>query len=362
MTTTRTTTPGGEPTGLIPGPTRAASILGLGYFLPEETITNADLSKIVDTSDEWITARTGIRSRRRADAAHATSDLAAAAARAALADAGLAAGDIDMVLLATATPDSPVPATACRVQRMLGATSAAALDLNAGCSGFLYGLHMADSLVASGAAGRVLVIGAEILTRVTDYTDRRTCVLFGDGAGACVVGAESDGDGDAGAGSSGTSRRFEILRSIVGCDGEHADMIEIPGGGSRSPASERTVAEGEHFLRLDGRRVFKQAVRRMVESAQQALDERGMTADGVDWLIPHQANERILTAVAEQLAIPVPRVVVDVAESGNTSAASVPIALGKARDTGAFEPGQHIVLVAFGAGLTWACQLIRVAG
>lgn len=354
MTTTPTTQP--APANRTTASPRA-TIAGLGYFLPESIITNEDLSKIVDTSDEWITTRTGIRTRRRADDTHATSDLGLAAAKGALEDAGLAPGDLDLILLATATPDTPVPATACRIQEMLGARDAGAMDLNAGCSGFLYGLHTASAFVNAGVASRVLVIGAEVLTRVTDYTDRRTCVLFGDGAGACIITPTADTPSPPNA-----HIGFEILSSTIGSDGAHTDLIEIPSGGSRSPASARTVADREHFIRLDGRRVFKHAVRRMVDSAKQCLHAAGLSTDQVSWVIPHQANQRILTAVAEQLDIPVPRVVVDVTESGNTSAASVPIALGKARDTGAFEPGQFVILVAFGAGLTWACQLIRVTG
>lgn len=352
----------GSAGGVVDDRASGAAISGLGFFLPEETITNADLARIVDTSDEWITTRTGIRSRRKADASHAASDLGAAAARAALADARVSASELDLILVATATPDTPVPATACRVQEMIGAAGAGAMDINAGCSGFLYGLHTANAFVKSGAASRVLVIGAEVLTRVTDYTDRRTCVLFGDGAGACVVTRASASVGAVPGHAGSAAGGFEILHSVIGSDGAHTDLIEIPSGGSRSPASAQTVADKEHFIRLDGRRVFKQAVRRMVESAKQTLDACGLPASEVSWVIPHQANERILTAVAEQLGVPVPRVVMDVAESGNTSAASVPIALGKARECGAFEPGQHVILVAFGAGLTWSCQLVRVTG
>ena len=326
---------------------RTSAIAGFGSFLPLETITNRDLAAIVDTSDEWITSRTGIRSRRRADAADATSDLALKAARAALADAGMEPGQLEFVIVATATPDSPVPATACRVQELLGADQAAGMDINAGCSGFLYGIHTADSLVRAGAAANVLVIGAEILTRVTDYTDRRTCVLFGDGAGACVVAAQGP---------------MQVLYSGVGVDGTQRDLIKIPAGGSRSPASAETIAGRGHYLQLDGPRVFRQAVRRMVQAAEQGLAKTGLRAEDVSWVIPHQANERILTAVAEQLGIPVPRVVMDIAETGNTSAASVPIAMTRARDAGAFEPGQLVMLLAFGAGLTWACQLLRVQG
>lgn len=342
-------TPGRDPRTKLDGQGRArrarSAISGLGYFLPEETITNSDLAALVDTSDEWITSRTGIRSRRRASATDATSDLSTRAARAALDDAGIGTEDIDFILIATATPDSPVPATACRVQELLGAHRAAAMDLNAGCSGFLYGLHTARALVCSGSAKNVLVVGADILTRITDYSDRRTCVLFGDGAGACVVSSKG---------------MMDVVYSSVGSDGTQSDLIHIPAGGSRVPTSAQTVTDRQHYLQLDGKRVFRQAVRRMVEAANKALAATGLSADEVSWVIPHQANERIIAAVGEQLGIPVPRVVMDVAETGNTSAASVPIAMSRARNARAFEPGQLVLLLAFGAGLTWACQLLRV--
>lgn len=324
--------------------TRTASIAGLGHYLPHETISNRDLETLVDTSDDWITTRTGIQSRRRAAVSQATSDLAIEAARRALADAEIEADAIDLVLLATATPDAPVPATASIVQNALGITNAGAMDLNAGCSGFLYGLHTANAFIRAGAAQRILLIGSETLTRVTDYTDRRTCVLFGDGAGACVIAPGG---------------QMDVLYSGIGSDGSQADLICIPAGGSRSPASAETIAGHKHFLQLDGGRVFKQAVRRMVQAAQDALKATGLSASDISWVIPHQANERILTAVGEQIGIAVPKVVIDVAETGNTSAASVPIALDRAREAGHFQDGQLIMLVAFGAGLTWACQILR---
>ncbi len=322
------------------------SILGLGHYLPVDTITNLDLASLVDTSDEWITSRTGIHSRHRAGVAEATSDLAIIASRRALADAQLDPGQIDLVILATATPDAPVPATASTVQHALRADRAGAMDLNAGCSGFLYGLHTAEAFIRSGSAEHVLLIGADTLTRVTDYKDRRTCVLFGDGAGACVIAAKGF---------------MQVIYSSVGCDGSQADLICIPAGGSRLPSSVKTIEDRQHYLQLDGSRVFRQAVRRMVESAREALDACGLAASDIAWVIPHQANERILSAVAEKLEIPIPKVVIDVAETGNTSAASVPIALDRARASAHFEPGQLILLVAFGAGLTWACQILRYA-
>lgn len=326
--------------------TATSSIAGLGHYLPSEIITNADLESLVETSDQWITTRTGIHNRHRAAVSQATSDLAIEAARRALTDAGLEANSIDLILVATATPDSPVPATASIVQNALGAENAGAMDLNAGCSGFLYGLHIADAMVRSGAAQRVLLIGAETLTRVTDYTDRSSCILFGDGAGACVIAREG---------------RMQVVYSDIGSDGSQADLISIASGGSRSPASEKTVADGKHFLRLDGSRVFRQAVRRMVQAGEKALAATCLQPSDIAWVIPHQANARILTAVGEQIGIEVPKVVIDVAETGNTSAASVPIALDRARAAGMFHASQHIMLLAFGAGLTWACQILRCA-
>lgn len=324
-----------------------AAIAGIGCYLPDETITNADLAKIVDTNEEWIVSRTGIKSRHRATAKDATSDLSVRAARLALADAGVEPTDLDMVLVATATPDMPVPATACVVQEALGAPQAAAMDLNAGCTGFLYALHTAEAMVRAGSAKNVLVIGADTLTRVTDYTDRRTCVLFGDGAGACVVSA------------GGTMR---VIYSKVGADGAERELIKIPAGGSRSPASAETIDERGHYLQLDGTRVFKQAVRRMVEAAKEGLAATGLTADQIACVIPHQANGRIITAVGEQLGMDPLRVVLDMAETGNTSAASLPIALTHVREARGFKPGELIMLLAFGAGLTWACQILRVEG
>ncbi len=329
-------------------PTREANpaaLAGIGYYLPEEEITNADLAEMVQTSDEWITSRTGIRSRRRADKKDATSDLATRAAIGALSDAGMTPDQLDMILVATVTPDCPVPGAACVIQRKLGAVNAAAMDLNAGCTGFLYGLHIADAMRRSGAAKNILVIGAETLTRVTDYTDRRTCILFGDGAGAAVVSG---------------SGMFRVIDSRIGADGTMADLISIPAGGSLEPASAETVAGNKHCLQLDGRRVFRQAVRRMAQAARESLDATGLTADDVSWVIPHQANERIITAIGDDLGVPVPKVVLDLAETGNTSSASVPIAMARAREAGSFKPGDLLMLLAFGAGLTWACQLLRV--
>lgn len=335
------------------GKSMGVAIGGFAYYLPAGVITNADLAAMVDTSNEWIVERTGIRSRHRAATDEATSDLALHAARRALERASLKATDLDLILVATATPDSPVPATSCLVQARLGATSAAAMDLNAGCSGFLYALHTAACFVRAGAARRVLVVGAETLTRVTDYSDRRSCILFGDGAGAAVVTTPEL--------ASDTPQRLELVYASLGTDGAESGLIDIPGGGSRRPASEQTIKGREHYLRLDGTAVFRQAVRRMSEAAREALDATGLSPGEIDWILPHQANARIVVAVAEQCGIDTSRAMLDMAETGNTSAASIPITLGRARDSGLLREGQRILMLAFGAGLTWACQIWRVA-
>lgn len=334
-------------------------VAGYAYYLPSHVITNADLAAMVDTSDEWILERTGIRSRHRASTEQATSDLAIAAAERAMRRAGVHALELDTVLVATATPDSPVPAASCLVQAGLGARNAAAMDVGAGCSGFLFALHTAACFVRAGAARRVLVVGAETLTRVTDYSDRRSCILFGDGAGAAVVTAPNGTPEGAGPHA---GEGLELLFSSLGTDGEMARLIEIPAGGSRHPASETTVRERGHFLRLDGQAVFRQAVRRMAEAAEEALTATGLAPGDIDWLLPHQANARIVLAVAEQTGIAPARAMLDMAETGNTSAASIPITLGRARDSGQLAPGQIILMLAFGAGLTWACQVWRVRG
>ena len=318
---------------------------------------------MVDTTNDWIVARTGIHQRHRASTTQATSDLAIHAARGALDRAGLDATDIGMILIATATPDSPVPAVSCIVQQELGATQAAAMDLGAGCSGFLYALHTAACFVRAGAAQRVLVVGAETLTRVTDYSDRRSCILFGDGAGAAVVtscdATEPSREANL---QTPPGDRLELLYSWLGTDGGQANLIEIPGGGSRQPTSDQTVNDRLHYLRLDGQAVFRQAVRRMSEAANDALTALNLTPDDIDWLLPHQANARIITAVAEHTGIPADRAMLDMAETGNTSAASIPITLGRARENDRLKEGQRIMMLAFGAGLTWACQVWRVRG
>ncbi|MCC6675511.1 MAG: ketoacyl-ACP synthase III [Phycisphaerales bacterium] len=318
------------------------SIAGLGAYLPPATITNRDLQALVQTSDDWIVSRTGIRSRHVAGPHQATSDLALAAARDALAQARLSPRDIDLILVATSTPDSPVPPTACRLQATLGADSAVAMDVVAACSGFLFATHTATGLLRAGMHRNALVVGAETLTRFTDYSDRSTCVLFGDGAGAAIL--RPDG-------------YLDLLHSSIHSDGAGADLIQIPGGGSRHPASSATIAERMHFLRLKGPEVFRRAVGAMSASVRAALDSLRLLPADIAWLIPHQANHRITLAVADELGFPMDRVIADMADVGNTSAASLPIALSRLQKSGRIQRGDRIMLVGFGAGLTWGCQV-----
>ncbi len=323
---------------------RHATIAGLGSHLPERVVPNAWFERLVETSDEWIRERTGIAERRFAAEDEATSDLAVVAARRALEDAGIAPEQLDLVVCATLTPDTPIPATAVWVQRKLGLTCPA-FDVNAACAGFSYALATATAFVESGAAETVLVLGAEVLSRVLDFTDRSTCVLFGDGAGAVVLRR---------------SERPGILGSLLGADGHAAEILIIPAGGSARPASPETVAARDHSIRMPaGREVFKRAVVEMAAACRALLEKTGHTPEDVDVLIPHQANARIMVAVAERLGIGPDRAVVDVAEVGNTSAASIPIALDRAHRAGRLRPGQLVLLTSFGAGLAWGATLIR---
>lgn len=322
-----------------------AGITGLGSALPDDVVTNGDWEATLDTSDEWITSRTGIRERRRAADGEATSDLAVRAGRAALADAGIAAGDLGAVVVATTSPDHLLPQTGPLVAAALG-IEAPAFDLGAACSGFVYGLAVAASLTTTLGAGPVLLIGAETLTRLIDPDDRTTAVLFGDGAGACVVAA--------GAGAIGP---FDL-----GSDGSLGDLLIVPAGGTRSPATERTVADREHFIRMDGPRIYRHAVTRMTASSRAVLDRAGLGAADVDLLIAHQANARILEGVTARVGIPEERVVLVVDRHGNTSAASIPLAFDAARETGRLGDGARVLLTAFGAGLTWGSCLLTWEG
>jgi 3-oxoacyl-[acyl-carrier-protein] synthase-3 len=321
-----------------------ACIAGTGSYAPARVLTNADLERMVATSDEWIRERTGIRERRIAATGEACSDLAVQAGKQALAAAGLAATDLDMILVATCTGDYPLPATACLVQYQLGATKAAACDLSAACCGFIYALSVADAYVKNGMR-HVLVIGSEVMSAITDWTDRNTCVLFGDGAGAVIVSAS---DGERG-----------ILSTHLRSDGALCELIMVPGGGSRTPPSEKVLAEHLQYIKMKGNETFKVAVRTLEEIARATLSANGLRVEDLDLYVPHQANVRILKAVIERLGLPIKKVMLNVDRYGNTSAASIPIALDEAVREGRIKDGSLVMLGAFGAGLTWASAVIR---
>ncbi len=322
-------------------------ILGTGSYAPDRILSNAELAKTVDTSDEWIHTRCGIRERRIAAPGEATSDMGVQAARRALDDAGLKPADIDLLIVATITPDMPMPATACIIQQKLGVpTTAACFDLNAACTGFLYALDTACAMLSSGRYRHALVIGVEKLSTIVDWKDRTTCVLFGDGAGAVVVGKSPvSGQG--------------LIGTKLGALGDSADLLCIPGGGSNAPATAASIAAGEHFLKMKGKEVFKLAVRVMDEAARDILEQHHLRADQISLVIPHQANLRIIEALSEYLELPMERFFVNVDRYGNTSAASIPLALDEARRTGRIKSGDLTLLVAFGAGLTYGSALIR---
>ena len=326
-------------------PASGIGILGVGDFVPEGELTNFDLEKIVDTSDKWIRERTGIFKRHKADAKTATSDLAAGAGLKAIRDAGITPADIGLIIVGTATPDMFFPSTACLVQKALGATQAAAFDLSAACSGFLYGLSIAEDFVNSGKHEYVLVIGAETLTKILDWNDRTTCVLFGDGAGAAVVGRVGEGRG--------------IISSFMASDGGMGDLLKLPAGGSRMPPSEETIRNRMHYVKMQGNKLFKAAVKTMATAAVRALEDAGYTAADLDVLVTHQANQRIIDATARRIGVPPEKVYSNVEFFGNTSAASIPIALAEAKGNGTLREGMLIELVSFGGGLTWASVLLR---
>ena len=323
---------------------RHATITGVGSSLPPRLVLNTWFEARVDTTDEWIRSRTGIEARHFADDGVVTSDLAVEAARIALRTAGIPAEQLDMIVCASVTGDTPFPATAVWVQEKLG-LSCPAFDVNAACAGFSYGLATASAFVEAGMADTVLLIGAEVYSRILDFTDRQTCVLFGDGAGATVIQA---------------SDRPGIEGTVLGADGTAAEILLVPAGGSREPASAETVAASRHRIQMpNGREVFKRAVTEMAASCREVLEKNGHSPDDVDLLIPHQANARIMVAVAERLGIPLERAVVDVAEVGNTSAASIPIALDRAYRAGRINEGDLVLFTSFGAGLTWGATAIR---
>ena len=324
---------------------RYAQIVGWGKYVPSQVLTNDDLAKMVDTSDDWIRTRTGIVERRIAEPGETTSTMSIKAARAALQVADVAPERLDLIIVASATPDYLFPATACLVQDALGARRAGAFDLLAGCSGFVYGLGVGSQLIISGAYENVLVIGAETLSRIMDWTDRDTCVLFGDGAGALLLQA-SDAPGG-------------VLSFTLGADGSGGDLLILPGGGSRHPASAETVAQGLHYARMNGREVFRFATRIMGQAAKEAIMAAGLKIDDVDLFIPHQANIRIIQSAAKQLRLPMDKVFVNLDRYGNTSCASIPIAFCEAIEEERIKPGDHLVLVSFGAGLTWAAAVVQ---
>lgn len=322
-------------------------ILGTGSYAPARVMTNAELSQVVDTSDEWIITRSGIRERRIAADGETASDMGVQAARRALEDAGATAAEIDLLVVATITPDLPMPATACIVQHKLGVpTTAACFDLNAACTGFLYALDTVCAMVASGRYKKALIIGVEKLSAIVDWKDRTTCVLFGDGAGAVIVGPS-------------TESNRGLIGTKLGALGENVDLLCIPNGGSNSPATAASIAAGSHFIKMKGKEVFKLAVRVMDEAARDILEQHHLRADQISLVVPHQANLRIIEAISNYLELPMDRFFVNVDRYGNTSAASIPLALDEARRGGRIKPGDMTLLVAFGAGLTYGSALIR---
>lgn len=324
----------------------AIGIVGTGSHTPSAVLSNADLEKMVDTTDKWIVERTGIKERRITDKSTTTSMIATQAARNALEAAGIDGKDVDLIVVATATPDMLFPSTACLIQAEIGASKAAAFDLAAACSGFIYGLNAATGMMRNGTHHTALVIGAETLTKIVDFEDRSTCILFGDGAGAVVLKSVDKGSG--------------ILATRVHSDGTLADMLKLPGGGSLHPASHETIDAGYHFLKMNGNSVFKSAVKCMAEVVAGALKDAGLNQDDVDLFIPHQANIRIIEATAKKLKFPMEKVFVNVDKYGNTSAASVPIALDEAVRSGRVKAGDVISVVAFGAGFTWGSAVFRL--
>lgn len=324
---------------------KRVGIIGTGRFLPEKILTNADLERMVETSDEWITTRTGIKERHLVEKGTATSDIATLAAKDALKSAKFNPEDIDLIIVATITPDMQFPATACFVQAKLGAKNAAAFDVSAACSGFIYAISVAESMIKSGQYKNALVIGAEVLSSIVDWTDRNTCVLFGDGAGAVILAPVSEGG---------------ILSTHLGSNGNEAQLLSLPAGGSAMPATIETVNNKMHYLKMSGNEVFKLAVKAMADAAEKAAKKAGISSiDQLDLIIPHQANMRILLAVANRLKISENKLFLNVAKYGNMSSASTAVALDEAAKTGRIKKGDNIILVAFGAGLTWAACVIK---
>ena len=326
-------------------PRRTVSIIGTGSYTPEKILTNADLSRMVDTSDEWITTRTGIKERRIAAKDEYTSDMATKAALGAIEQAGISPKEIDLILLATATPDMLFPATACLVQTRIGATKAACLDISAACAGFLVAVEIAQQFITSHTYETVLVIGAEKLSSITNWTDRNTCVLFGDGAGAAILRHRGGAHG--------------VIATHVGSDGRFADILFMPGGGCRTPITRENANQNLQTIHMSGKDVYKQAVIAMLAASKNVLDQAGLAIDDIACVIPHQANLRIIEAIADRLKIPLDRFYVNLDRYGNTSAAAVAIALDEANRTGRIKAGDYVLMVVFGGGLTWASTVIE---
>jgi 3-oxoacyl-[acyl-carrier-protein] synthase-3 len=322
-----------------------SKIISTGSYLPERILTNFDLEKMVDTSDEWITERTGIKERRIASEDQAASDLAYEASRLAIERAALKAKDIDFLIAATVTGDMPFPSTACILQHKLGAKNAVAFDINAACSGFLYGLYIADSFIKSGMHKKMLIVGTEVLSKITDWEDRTTCVLFGDGAGAAIVESTEEERG--------------IISMHINSDGGMWDLLHIPGGGSRYPVSKDSINKRLHYIKMKGNEIFKVAVRTLEDLVLRILKDNKLDPSQLSLLIPHQANLRIIQATADRLGLPLDKFLINLDKYGNTSAASIPIALDEAVMTGRIKDGDYILLEAFGGGLTWASALIK---
>jgi 3-oxoacyl-[acyl-carrier-protein] synthase-3 len=326
-------------------PKRTVSIIGTGSYLPEKALTNAELEKMVETSDDWITSRTGIRERRIAAAGEFTSDLAANAAKAAIENAEIKPEEIDLIIVASITPDMCMPSTACIVQTKIGATKAACFDISAACSGFLYAIEIAQQFITSQTFNTILVIGADKLSSIVDWKDRNTCVLFGDGAGAAILRHRAHGHG--------------VIATRMGSNGELAELLHVPGGGSACPITPENAGQNLATIRMKGAETFKYAVNAMVDSARQVLDDAGLEPSDLACVIPHQANLRIINAVAERLELPLDRLMVNLDRFGNTSAAAVAIALDEANRTGRMKVGDYVLLVVFGGGLTWASSVIQ---
>jgi 3-oxoacyl-[acyl-carrier-protein] synthase-3 len=320
-------------------------VLGTGAELPSKVLTNHDLEKMVETSDEWITVRTGIKERRILEEGKGNADMALPAAERALEDAGVSPDDLDAIIMATVTPDYPMPSSACVLEDKLGARGAFSFDVGAACSGFLNALAIADCFIRTGKIRTALVVGSDTLSRLLNWQDRGTCILFGDGAGAVVLGASENGNG--------------VLSTKLRTDGSYAKTLYVPAGGSLRPATAETVRRHEHTITMNGKEVFKIAVRSMEEISRQALEEAEVSIDQVSLVIPHQANKRIIVALAERLGVPMERVVVNLDKCGNTSAASVPVALDEARRSGRIQPGDVVLLNAFGAGFAWGAAVVK---